>query len=153
MYVWKLKTVLDLFRKFRPKTYKICKKAAAGQGEANYAKLEKMTVESAITTRAPKIAMVVSRELGWSDLGKWHIIANILPSDKKGNVTRGQVVCLNTKNSLVYGSGDKLIAAIGLDNMIVVFKDNALLVCPKDSSSEVKKIIEGLKKSKFKKFI
>lgn len=154
MYVWKLKTVLDLFRKFQPKMYEVCRLAAAGQGDGNYVKLEKITVESAITARASKIAVITASDsLGWSDLGKWQIVAKMLSSDKNGNVTKGKIVPIDTKNCLIYGPDDKLISTIGLDNLIIVLTEDALLVCPKDRAAEVKKIVEELEKKRLKKFL
>lgn len=152
MYVWKLKTILDLFRKFQPKTYKVCKKLAEG-GKADYAKLRKITIETAITQKAPKIALVVGNKIGWSDLGKWHIIARIMPHDRNRNVTKGKVISLDTKNCLIYGLDDKLIATVGLNDMIIVQTGDALLVCPKDRSDEVKKIVEELEKRGMKEYL
>lgn len=153
MYVWKLKTILDLFRKFQPEVYKACWETAAGRGAGRYLDLKKITVESAVTKKAPKIAMTVSGRMEWSDLGKWHIIANMLPRDKSGNTIVGEVIPIETKNCLIYGSRDKIIATVGLRDTIIVQSGDALLVCPKDKSGEVKKIIKELEKRNFKKFI
>jgi mannose-1-phosphate guanylyltransferase len=153
MYIWKLKTVLDLFRKFQPKMYDVCQKLAAGKGMGDYAKLKKISVESAITNRAPKIAVAVSEKFIWSDLGKWQIISRMILGDKMGNVIRGENVSIDTKNCLVYSPKDKLVATIGLDNFIVILTKDALLVCPKERAGEVKKIVDELKKRGLKKYL
>lgn len=152
MYVWKLKTVLDLFRKLEPKMYKVCEKVAAGSGKDQYAKLEKISIESAVTGRAPKIAVAVSPKLGWSDLGKWHIIKNILSPGNK-NFTKGRVLAVGTSGCLISGPSDKLVATVGLKDMIVILTDDALLVCPKDRAGEVKKIVEELEKRGLEKYL
>lgn len=152
MYIWKLKTILDLFKKFQPKMYEVSKKLAAGK-KADYASLEKITIESAITTKASKIAVIISDKIGWSDLGKWHIVAKMLSADKNGNVVKGKVLMLDTKNCLIYGPYDRLIAAVGLDGMVIVQTKDSLLVCPKEKSDEVKKIVEELKRKKLKKYL
>jgi len=152
MYLWKLKTVLDLFRKFQPKMYAVCEKIAAGF-DAGYAKLDKVTVELAITAKAKKIAVVVSDFVGWSDLGKWNIIAKMTPRDQNGNVIKGKVIPLDTKDCLIYGPKDKLIAAVGLENMVVVLTEDALLVCPKEKSADVKKIVEKLEEERLTKYL
>lgn len=151
MYLWKLKTVLDLFRKFQPKMYAVCEKIAAGL-DVGYDKLDKITVESAVTAKVKKIAVVVS-DIGWSDLGKWNIIAKMIPRDQNGNVIKGKVVPLDTKDCLIYGPKDKLIAAVGLENMVVVLTEDALLVCPKEKSAEVKKIVEKLEEERLTKYL
>lgn len=153
MYVWKLKTILDLFRKFQPKMYETCRRAAAGQGGGNYAKLEKITIESAVTRKTEKIATAVSDHMGWSDLGKWHIIAKMLRQDKNGNVTKGKIISMDTKNCLIYGPEKKLIAAVGLSGMVIVLTEDALLVCPKERSGEVREIVEEIRRKKLKKFV
>lgn len=153
MYVWRLKTVLDLFRKFQPKIHNACQKLAAGKGVREYAKLEKISVESAITNRAPKIAVAVSEKFIWSDLGKWQIISEMIRGDKTGNVIRGKNISIDTKNCLVYSPKNKLVATIGLDDFIVVLTEDALLVCPKDRAGDVKKIIDEIKKRGLKKYL
>ena len=146
MYLWRLKTILDLFRKFQPKMYEVCMKMAKGRGIAEYAALEKISIEAAITSKASKIAMSVSNQIGWSDLGKWHVIKDILPSNEGDNLVRGKTLLLDTTDSLVWGPKGKLIVTIGLDDMIIVDSGDALLVCPKERAEEVKDIIEALKK-------
>jgi mannose-1-phosphate guanylyltransferase len=153
MYVWKLKTVLDLFRKFQPEIYRACREICGGRGIKRYLALEKITVESAITKKSKKLAMIISDRMGWSDLGKWHIISGMLPSGKNGNTIVGQAITVETKNCLIYGPHDKIIATVGLEDMVIAQSDDALLVCPKEKSGEVKKIIEELEKRKLKKFI
>ena len=88
--------------------YEVCRRAAAGQNAGDYAKLEKITVESSVTARAPKIAVVTSNRLGWSDLGKWNIIAKMLPADKNGNVTKGNIVSAGHKKLFDLRSGRKV---------------------------------------------
>lgn len=153
MYVWRLKTVLDLFKKFQPKIYDVCQKLSAGGSAENYAKLEKISVESAITSCAPKIAVAVSEKFIWSDLGKWQIISKMLSGDKNRNVIRGNVVSVDTRDCLIYSPKNKLVGTIGLDNLIIILTEDALLVSQKENAGEVKKIVEELNKKGFKKYL
>ncbi|MBU1146283.1 hypothetical protein KKD80_01925 [Patescibacteria group bacterium] len=152
MYIWKLKTILDLFRKFQPKMYEVCKKIAAGSAREQYAKLEKIHIESAITKKTNKIATIISAGLNWSDLGKWHIIKDILSPGNK-NLIKGKVLALDTRDCLIYGPPDKFVATVGLQNTVVVLTEDALLVCPKERAGEVKKIVEELGEKGFKKYL
>lgn len=153
MYVWKLGTILTLFRKIQPKMYEACEGVASGKTGAEYANLEKMTIETAITLKAPKIAVIVRDQIGWSDLGKWHIVARISPPNQDSNLVRGKVLTFDTKNCLIYGLDDKLIATVGLDDVVIVQTKDALLVCPKDRSDEVKKIVEEMEKRGMKEYL
>lgn len=153
MYVWKLKTVLDLFRKFQPEMYEVCAKSAAGENLKDYSKLEKISIESALTKHAPKIAVAVSEKFIWSDLGKWQIIAKMLSGDKKGNVVKGNAAFFDTKNCLVYGPKNKLVATFGINDLVIILAEDVLLVCPKDRAGEVKEIVDELEKRGLKKYL
>ena len=156
MYIWQLKTVIALFKKYQPEMLKSCEEIVAlinkGGEEKKiaeiYAGLEKMSIETAITDKVKKIAMCVSNRIGWSDLGKWHTIKDLLPANQGDNLVKGNVIPHDTTDCMIYGKEDKVIATIGLDDMVIIDTDDALLVCPKDRSDEAKKIVEELKKNK-----
>jgi mannose-1-phosphate guanylyltransferase len=156
MYIWQLKTVIGLFEKYQPAMLASCQEIVelmklGGQEEQIakiYSSLEKMSIETAITDKVEKIAMCVSNRIGWSDLGKWHIIKDLLPANQGDNLIKGNVIPLDTTDCMIYGSKDKVIATIGLDDMVIIDTDDALLVCPKDRSDEAKKIVEELQKRK-----
>jgi mannose-1-phosphate guanylyltransferase len=94
--------------------------------------------------RAVDVA-VIPGDFGWSDVGSWDSLGSVIPPDENGNITRGDYVDIETKNSIIYSSG-RLIAAVGLEEMIVVETADAILVCPKKKAQEVKKVVEHLKK-------
>ena len=91
-----------------------------------------------------KNAYVFPLNAGWSDIGSWDFVWNISKKDSMGNVKEGNVIEKNTKNSYL-SSQSRLIAAIGLDNLIVVETNDAILVANKKESQEVKNIVEILK--------
>lgn len=156
MYIWQLSTVLELFEKFQPEMLETCRKIVSliklgGQEEKIselYSSLEKMSIETAVTDKVEKIAMCVSNRIGWSDMGKWHTIKDLLPANQGDNLVKGNVIPLDTTDCMIYGSKDKIIATIGLDDMVIIDTEDALLVCPKDRSDEAKKIVEELQKNK-----
>lgn len=152
MYVWQLGTVISLWEKHNPEMLKICREIInlapdeAAVGEL-YNALEKCSVESALTDKVGKIAMSVSNRIGWSDLGKWSKIKKYLTVDADGNVVRGKVMPVDTTDTLIFSSDKKLIATVGLDDMIIVDTPDALLVCPEKRVEEIKQIIENLKET------
>jgi mannose-1-phosphate guanylyltransferase len=156
MYIWQLKTVINLFEKYQPEMLAACREIVelmklGGQEEKIakiYSSLEKMSIETAITDKAEKIAMCVSNRIGWSDLGKWHTIKDLLPANQGDNLIKGNVIPLDTTDCMIYGNKDKVIATIGLDDMVIIDTDDALLVCPRERSDEAKKIVEELQKNK-----
>ena len=81
----------------------------------------------------------------WTDLGSWESLHKVSDKDNEGNVLRGNVITQDTKNSLIF-SEKKLVASIGVENLIIVETDDALLVCNMNRSQEVKKLVEKLKR-------
>lgn len=153
MYIWQLGNVLALWEKHNPKMLKTCREIVAKGldqqeivGEM-YSDIEKCSVESALADKVEKIAMSVSNRIGWSDLGKWSKIKKYLTVDGEGNVTQGKVMPIDTTDSMIVSSDNKIIAAIGLDGMIIIDTPDALLICPEKRVEDIKKIIENLKES------
>jgi len=79
-------------------------------------------------------------------------MVDYVPTEKK-NYIDGNAIIVDTKNSFIKGNKNKLIATIGLDNILVVDTDDALLICPKNRAQDVKKIVDELKKNKDKKYL
>ena len=94
--------------------------------------------------RADRIA-VVPADLGWSDVGDWHGLGELIANDPYGNAVRGDVVQADTRNSVVWSETGRLIALVGLENIAVVDTDDALLVINRDSAQEVRRIVDQLK--------
>jgi mannose-1-phosphate guanylyltransferase/mannose-6-phosphate isomerase len=101
----------------------------------DYAVMEK-------TTRAA----VVPLDAGWSDVGSWASLQDVLPSDAAGNVSRGDVVAEDVKNCLLY-STERLIAVVGLEGHVVIESKDAVMVAPKERVQDVKRLVEQMKKA------
>jgi mannose-1-phosphate guanylyltransferase len=105
--------------------------------------VENETIDYGIMERAEDVA-VIPVDIGWSDVGDWAALYDLLPANGEGNVVVGPHVGLDTTGCLIHGSR-RLVATIGLENMIVVDTEDALLVCPKERAQEVKKLVDMLK--------
>jgi mannose-1-phosphate guanylyltransferase/mannose-6-phosphate isomerase len=112
----------------------------------DYAVIENC-INSAIDVNISMIAV----DMGWNDLGSWEKMWEFQPKDSKGNVTYGDVINLDTKNSFVYSS-QRLVSTIGLDQIIVIETTDCILVANKNYSQEVKEIVSKLEKEKRKEF-
>ncbi len=160
MYLWRLGYIDELFAKLQPEMHRLCQAvvAAIRAGETDkaaelYAGTEKMTIESAITHRAPQVAMSVSDRIGWSDLGKWHIIKRMLSADG-ANLFKGKVVANEVNNSLVYNnSGKKIIVVNDVEDLIVIDTDDALFISSLKNSADVKKCLDKLKEEGNEEFL
>ena len=87
---------------------------------------------------------VIPGTFGWDDVGSWLAIERINKTNEFGNVIKGNVVTVNTRNTIIEGN-DKLIATVGMEDTIIVDTDDALLVCAKENAGEIKKVIENLR--------
>jgi mannose-1-phosphate guanylyltransferase/mannose-6-phosphate isomerase len=96
-------------------------------------------------------AVIVTADLGWSDIGSWQALYDVLGKDADGNVCQGDVLLEDTKNSLIR-SENMLVAAVGLQDTLVIETSDALLVAPLSRSQDVKKIVATLKKGKRDEF-
>jgi mannose-1-phosphate guanylyltransferase/mannose-6-phosphate isomerase len=97
-------------------------------------------------------AAVVAADLGWSDIGSWQALWQVLDKDTDGNVCQGDVYLEDTRNCLIR-SEDMLVAAVGLEDTLVVETADAILVAPLSRSQDVKKVVAHLKKVQRKEFI
>ncbi len=109
--------------------------------------LPHQTIDYGIMERAADIA-VLPVDIGWTDIGSWGTLLEVLEADEAGNVVRGSdpVFTLDTKNTLIYTAG-RLVAAIGLEDMVIVDSGDALLICPKDRAEGVRQVVDWLKQT------
>ncbi|MEK9132624.1 MAG: sugar phosphate nucleotidyltransferase [Patescibacteria group bacterium] len=141
LYVWKVGTILEKFAKFAPDVYE------AVVVKENYAASPKISIDYAVMERIGKKALhVVPAEFGWNDIGNWSALHEEMTTNETHNIGFGEQITVDTEGSVVIGSSGKLVVTYGVKNMIVIDTPEALLVMPKERSSEVKKLIEEIKK-------
>jgi mannose-1-phosphate guanylyltransferase len=95
--------------------------------------------------KAERVA-VVPANIGWSDVGDWHGLGELIEQDSVGNSVRGDIVQVETKRSVVWSETGRLVALIGLENVVVVDTEDALMVIDRERSQDVKKIVGELKR-------
>ena len=110
-----------------------------------YPTMEKISFDNAILERLDsKDGLVISVDIGWSDIGAWEALKEALADSEEDNVTRGNVELVDTRDSLIFNSNGQLVVGIDLDGMLVINTGDVLLVCPKTSVPKIKKYAEGL---------
>ena len=153
MFVWKVSTILDCFKSFMPSTYDGLMKIKASVGTADYQDtlkkefpdLESQSVDYGIMEKADDI-YTLAGNFGWDDVGSWLAVGRIKENNEDGNVVNGNVVTVNTKNCVIEGA-DKLIATVGLRDMIVVDTKDATLISTKENAGEIKKVLASLREA------
>ena len=141
MFVWKTETILEAFRRYLPSVH-----AARGNMLKAWPKLPAISIDYGILEKARNVAAVAA-DIGWSDLGSWGSLAEILPKDKQGNSLKGDSIALDCRNTLIWAD-KRLVTAVGVQDLVVIDTPDALLVCPKSMSQDVKEIVESLKQRK-----
>ena len=106
-----------------------------------------ITIDHGIMEHAERVA-VVPAEIGWSDVGDWSGLGELIEQDALGNSVRGELLSIDTTNSVIWSETGRMVAVVGLDNIIVVDTDDALLVVDRAQSQEVKKVVAELKASR-----
>ena len=152
MFVWKAATVLELFALFEPEMHEGLMRIQAVVGTAEeaaviareYPALKAVAVDNAIIERAEKVA-TIEADIDWGDIGSWAALTDVLPVDDTGNLLSGEVVTVDVANSTVYGRAGKVVALIGLEDLVVVDTEDALLICKKDEAQRVKEVLERLR--------
>lgn len=160
MFLIKASRYLQELEKFSHDIFTACKKSLKNISEdrdfvrldvAEFEACPDDSIDYAVMEKTSD-AVVVPLDAGWNDIGAWSALWEVNDKCENGNVVSGDTILHDTKNTFVHG-GERLIATVGLDNIVIVDTKDALLVATKDKVQEVKKIVEQLKsegRSEFK---
>ncbi|WP_422473807.1 mannose-1-phosphate guanylyltransferase/mannose-6-phosphate isomerase [Endozoicomonas sp. ALB032] len=152
MFLFKASRYLEELNKFRPDILEACQKAMEVQtADLDFVRLDELafkacpeeSIDYAVMEKTTD-AVVVPLDAGWSDVGSWSSLADISEKDEVGNSTLGDVLLHDTRNTYVR-SEKKLIATLGVDDLVITESDDAILVAHKNRVQDVKKIVERLK--------
>ena len=151
MFVWRAARVLELIEEFEPDLHAGLMEIKAAVGtdaqqstlERVYPRLKEIAIDNAVLERAEWVA-VVEADIDWSDIGSWGALADVLPVDEHGNLVSADAITVDTTGSTVYAPDGKLVALIGVDNLVVVDSGDALLIVPKDEVQRVREIVDKL---------
>ena len=161
MFIWTTKTALAEYERQQPDMFLRLQAIGATVDsptwvdtlEANWDNIQSISIDFAVMENARNMA-VIPVDIGWNDVGSWGSLFEVLSLDRAGNHFRGNPaanVVLDTKNTLVYS--DKLTVTIGIDDLIVVDTPDALLLCHKDRSQDVREVVNKLLTTKNYKFL
>ena len=143
-------TILKKFERLLPDIYECLVKIGDAMNtpeEENviqeiYPVIPKISIDYGIMERSSDV-LVLSGDFGWNDVGSWDMMKVIYDADQNGNIIVGDQVNIDTTNTISFSTG-KMIATIGVDNLVVVETEDAVLVCSKDRVQDVKKVVDTL---------
>lgn len=153
MFVWKASTILKYFERLLPDIYDklmIIKESMGTASESEvikaiYDTIPKISIDYGIMERADRVYMLEG-DFGWNDIGSFDALPALYPSDTKGNVVRAESVLIDSSNNIIVGDR-KLIAGVGIENLIIVDTEDALLICKKERAQDVKEVVTALERS------
>ncbi len=155
MFVWKTSVILAEIKKYQPEMYQALQvmKEAWQAGEPwqevvrhQFQNMPSISIDYAVLEPTDNVVMVPV-SMGWSDVGSWDAVFDIADKDADNNALSGHVIAIDCKNSLLR-SESRLIAAVGLENIIAVETPDAILLCPKGESQRVREVVAALKDTK-----
>jgi len=165
MFFWRVSTFLEELRKHLPQTYGHLKTLAANIGTPKYAaqlrqvyrKLENISVDYAIlekTTQGVATPQVfaIPAEVGWSDIGSWEAVYELLAKATGENILWGPGHGIDSSGNLI-SSPNKFVAAIGVHDLVVIDTEDALLICPRPRVQDVGKIVKWLEGQKLRNLL
>ena len=150
MFVWRVDRILEEFRVHMPGLYDQLSVIGDAVGspsygevlEASWGNVPRETIDYGVMEKADDV-VVVPVDIGWSDLGTWSSVMNLMPGDPDGNVVKGRHLGLDTSGSLIFG-GNRLIATVGVRDLIIVDTGEALLICDKSQDQRVRDLVKML---------
>ena len=164
MFLWKTQRILSEIERQMPSLYSgllsILEGLKQGQAlgkllEVIYPALEKKSIDYGIMENAGNI-VTATASFDWDDIGSWEAIGKHFKADENGNVVIGQAKLINCRDSLIYNLTEDyalMASAIDLNGMVLVQTEDAVMVCPKDSCQQVKKIVEQIKAEKLIRYL
>ncbi len=159
MFIWHVDAILSEIEKYMPDLHEGLEELKPSLGTpgfgdslANvYGKLRNISIDYGIMEKSQNVYLIKG-EFSWSDVGSWEEVYQLSGKDENGNAVVGNIFTEMTVDSYIY-SPDKFASVIGVDNLIIINTNDALLVCRRDKSQDVKKIVDHLKINKLTEYL
>jgi mannose-1-phosphate guanylyltransferase len=159
MFVWKASAILKAVERFLPDLHRglmQIREAIDTDREEEvvadiYAGLQPISIDYGVMEKAREV-LVIPGSFGWSDLGSWDALWEVSAKDANGNAVRGEFIGIDAADSLIHSPG-KLVALVGVRDLLVVETEDALLVCRRGHSQDVRKVVEEIQKRGRKEYL
>jgi mannose-1-phosphate guanylyltransferase len=159
MFVWRADVILEEIRRCLPELHTELMKIDQTIGtpyyqhtvDMAYGLIRGISIDYGVMEKAEKV-FCIPGDFGWSDIGSWDEVFRQSGKDSSGNTVTGKVIQKDTKNCYIY-SPDKVVATIGVEDLIIVNTDDALLICKRGESQEVKEVADYLKRKQMNEYL
>jgi mannose-1-phosphate guanylyltransferase/mannose-6-phosphate isomerase len=157
-FSWRVEVFLEELQRYAPRHLTGLRKMMAArdagddaQAAALYRRLPVEVVDRSVMEKTDRLVLVPAA-FDWVDIGNWAELGDRVHADDHGNSVEGEAVLIDTSGSLIFGDR-RLVAAIGLEDMIIVDTEDALLVCPRSRAQDVRRVVEQLKRSRKTRYL
>ncbi len=155
MFIFRVRQLMDEYARQQPTMHALLSRIQAAVGKTTYAQvlgelwpqMPRLSIDYAVMEGARQMA-VIPVEMGWSDVGSWASLFEVLDGDEHGNVTRGdgvEHIHLDTRDTLIVSH--RMVATIGLRDLVIVDTDDVLFVCHRERAQDVRRLVEQLRRS------
>jgi mannose-1-phosphate guanylyltransferase len=152
MFVWKLERIFEELELQMPEFYAKLLDLKKTLNTVDYHSklnriwptIKKQSIDYGVMEGARQV-VVIPVDIGWTDIGSWGSLLELLPTDSAKNVLVANHIEIDTHNTLVFGE-DRLVATLGVDNLIIIDTKDALLVCSRERAQDVKELVEKMNK-------
>ncbi|MDO9572518.1 MAG: mannose-1-phosphate guanylyltransferase/mannose-6-phosphate isomerase [Candidatus Omnitrophota bacterium] len=150
IFIWKASVFLEETKKYLPKLYGNLQLINSVNDISKiWPRIEAVSVDYGIMERSRRIALIPA-DFYWTDLGSWDALAEIFPKDNLGNIANSDTLNVDSHGVCVFARGNRLVSTIGVNNMVIADTPDALLVCDRSRTQDVKQLVERLKTLKRK---
>jgi mannose-1-phosphate guanylyltransferase len=159
MFIWKLSTIRRSIQELMPEMHDVLESMKAGFANRDrlqvikeeFPKMPDQSIDYGIMEKSGNILMIPCM-FGWDDVGSWTALERIHERDEDGNIIRGNILSLDTKRCIIESNG-KLIATLGVEDLIIVDTEDVTLICAKDKAQEIKLLLKELRAQKREEYL
>jgi mannose-1-phosphate guanylyltransferase len=159
IFIWKARVILREIELHLPDLYEQLRHVGGSIGTQSYEQtlehayriIRSISIDYGIMEKAGNV-FVVKGDFGWSDVGSWDEVVRLTPKDSDGNSMKGRVFSFDSKNNYI-DAGNKLVAALGIEDLVVISTDDAILICRKGKSQEVKEVVDFIRRKQMNEYL
>jgi len=160
IFIWNASTILKAIERTLPELHEglqRIEKAIGGPYERKttkevYSSLKPVSIDTGVLEKIRENLVVIPVDIGWSDVGSFISLSEVFDKDAQGNVVRAKHMGLKSSDNVIVG-GKRLIATVGVQGMVIVETDDAVLVCAKECAQDVKTLVDELEKAGLKEYL
>jgi mannose-1-phosphate guanylyltransferase len=157
-FAWRLETFIEELGRYAPRHLTGLRKVLAARASGDepaaarlYRRLPVEVIDRSVMEKTDRL-LLVPANFDWADIGNWAEMGDRVRSDSHGNSVEGDAIVVDTRGSLILGDR-RLVAAIGLEDMIIVDTEDALLVCPRSRAQDVRKVVDALRRARKTRYL